>query len=87
MPIDERMLLIDAIMSTVDMEKRYNYNEIISSNPLIGITLREHKQWVARHPAPGENRSLISGTDFKPLAWVDKFIKFIKPKVRRGKRK
>ena len=87
MPIDERMLIVEAIMSTVATKRRYDYNEIISFNPLIGITKREHKQWVGRHPAPGEKRSLIGGTDFKPLAWATKFIKFIKPKVRRGKRK
>ena len=87
MPIDERMLVIDSIMTTVSAERRYDYNAIITFNPLIGITLREHKQWVARHPAPGENRSLIGGTDFKPLAWATKFIKFIRPKVKRGRRR
>lgn len=86
MPIDERMLKVDAIMITVTAEKRYNYNAIISFNPLIGITLREHKQWVARHPAPNENRSLIGGTDFKPLAWIGKFIKFPREKPKRRKK-
>ena len=80
MPIDERQLEVNAIMDTFTDSIRYNVNAIIP-----GISNREHKQWIARHPAPGENRSLIGNTDFKPLAWADKFIKLIKNKSKKRK--
>ena len=80
MPIDERMLEVDAIMDTLTNAIRYNKNAIIPD-----VTQREHKQWIARHPAPGENRSLIKGTDFKILAWATNLIKLIRPKVKKGK--
>lgn len=80
MVIDERQLEVDAIMDTLPDNIRYNIkvNQII-----IGVTLREQKQWIARNPAPGENRSLIGNTDFKPLAWATKVIKLIRPKRKR----
>lgn len=80
MVIDERQLEVDAIMDTLIDAVRYNINAIIP-----GISQREHKQWIARHPAPGEIRSLIKNTDFRPLAWAGQFIKLIrnKPKKRR----
>lgn len=79
MPIDERQLEVDAIMDTLTDGVRYNKNAIIPS-----ISQREHIQWIRRNPVPGETRSLIGRTDFKPLAWADKFIKLVKLKAKRG---
>ena len=78
MAIDERQVEVDAIMDTLTNAIRYNKNAIIP-----GVSKREHTLWIARNPAPGENRSLIGGTDFKPLAWAGQFIKLVRPKRRR----
>lgn len=83
MVIDERQLEVDAIMNLILSDSiRYDLNINIP-----GITKREHKQWIGRNPAPGENRSLIGNTDFKPLVWAGKHIKLIRNKLRRGRRK
>ena len=81
MPIDERQLEVDAIMVTLTDSVRYDINAIIPD-----ISNREHKQWIARNPAPGEIRSLIENTDFKPLAWLNKLIKLPREKVKRRKK-
>jgi len=82
MVIDERQLEVDVIMDGLPDSIRYDKNATIS-----GITQREQKQWIARNPAPGENRNLIGGTDFKPLAWFSNAIKLIRPKAKRDKRR
>jgi len=82
MPIDERQLEVDAIMDTLPNSIRYDKTAIIS-----GVTKREHKLWIARNPAPGENRSLIGNTDFKPPEWGGKPIKLVRPKTKKGKKK
>jgi len=75
MPIDERQFEVNAIMDTLTNEERYNPNAIIPS-----VSIREHKLWIAQHPRPEDNRSLIEDTDFKPPKWAGKFIKLIRPK-------
>jgi len=75
MVIDQRQLVVDGIMGTLPDLIRYDKDANIS-----GVSKREQKQWIARNPAPGENRSLIEGTDFKPLAWATKIIKLVRPK-------
>lgn len=75
MPIDERQLEVDAIMDILEDAIRYDINATIPS-----ISKREHKLWIAQNPAPGENRSMIGNTDFKPPEWSTKPIKLIRPK-------
>lgn len=81
MVIDQRQLEVDAIMDTLIDAVRYNVNAIIP-----GVSQREHKQWIARNPAPEENRSLIGNTDFKPLAWLGQFIKLPREKPKKKRR-
>lgn len=80
MPIDDRQLVVDGIMDGLSDAIRYDKTATIA-----GVTKREQKLWIARNPAPGEVRSLIGNTDFKPPEYSTKPIKIVRP--RKGKRK
>jgi len=80
MPADERCLHIDRLMGMIPVPIRYDYKAVVEYSPLIGITAREHLQWVRRHPF--EDRSMINDTDFKPKSWSNKVIRMI----RRGRK-